>query len=107
MTARKTAAIILAGLLAISFNDILMSPVSAQEIEYRTEDVFSPGDEFTKEIKREHDLHEQNVQALRDEYPNPDDIYLLNEEMKKERNRHEQRMRDIHRQYYNTSNGQE
>ena len=107
MTARKTAGIVLGGLLAINFSCVFISPVSAQEIEYRAENAFSPGDEFTREIKKEHDLHEQNVQALRDEYPDPDDIYLLDAEMKKERNRHAQRMREIHRQYYNAGNAQE
>ncbi len=107
MTARKTAAIVLGGLLAINFSCVFISPVSAQEIEYRAENAFSPGDEFTREIKKEHDLHGRNDQALRDEYSDPDDIYLLDAEMKKERNRHAQRMREIHRQYYNAGNAQE
>ena len=42
MTARKTAAIILGGLLAINCNCIFISPVFAQELEYRAENAFSP-----------------------------------------------------------------
>ncbi len=60
----------------------------------------SPGDDFTQEIRAEHEIHEQILQELRSKYPDPADNIQLNEEMRQERNRHDNRMREIHNQYY-------
>ena len=107
MTTKKITAAIVGCLLTINYGGVLTPHVFAQDIEYRNEESFVPGDEFTQEIRKEHDLHEQNVQTIRNKYPDPEEINLLNEEMKTERNRHVQRMREIHRQYYNSNFAQE